>query len=582
MIRARYIAFIFVCLGTFVYAQSSPNPIGGGSNTANHSVTGTPPQVAQPPAGATQNVPPAGKFCLNDARVEVKFFCPWLNDLMEKVKGDLSKGMSVDGIKQDANLDNDLQLLDPATEKGGAIIDDIIVVPLIQNSLVSNAQSVLQAVSQMNTSQQLGATNSVSGTTSLISKAGSAALLNLAIDSGTLTQSVNGATSTLTANTDEIYGIITGSPEYDFTAKQHAFEVYVLNPLSLTATFAIAQTSSTTAPAAGQASGTTPTTVPSVAIPTGAGKLTSITAKYQIPNKFDPRSNKFKAAWINQRPTLKPLEIAAGTAGINLLEALEKDATFLGFVQGTTPNHCQADLLVDAQKQDSTQLMKDFDTVCWQAELGTALTLPAIQAAANAYAGAQATLRTAYKTAILDAAGTMFSGQYTFNKPLNQPATHDMTLIFAYDFGTRGTITVNGAASIYNGALPAGANHGRVHYGQASGEYDRNLNNPSNAYQTQLSLAGYWQYQPQPSILNIPAGTVAPGTTIPLPNGTQEFVGTAGSLWVTQLKITIKGPDGVNIPVGVSWSNKTDLLQGNKIGAQVGLSYNFSTLSGLF
>ena len=126
-----------------------------------------------------------------------------------------------------------------------------------------------------------------------------------------------------------------------------------------------------------------------------------------------------------------------------------------------------------------------------------------------------------------------------------------------------------------------GAKYGRVHYGQVSTEYDRTLSGKDKSVQTQFSLAGYWQYQPNPSILNIPAGTVAPGTNIQLPNGTQEFVGTAGSLWVTQTKLTIKAAGGINIPIGVSWSNKTDLLQGSKVGAQVGISYNFSSLAGL-
>ncbi|MGA7463364.1 MAG: hypothetical protein WBW69_24220, partial [Candidatus Korobacteraceae bacterium] len=85
-----------------------------------------------------------------------------------------------------------------------------------------------------------------------------------------------------------------------------------------------------------------------------------------------------------------------------------------------------------------------------------------------------------------------------------------------------------------------------------------------------------------PSVLNIPAGSTVPGTDISVPNGTQEFVGTAGSLWVTQAKLTIKAAGGINLPIAVSWSNKTDLLQGNKIGAQVGLSYNFSSVAGLF
>jgi hypothetical protein len=113
-------------------------------------------------------------------------------------------------------------------------------------------------------------------------------------------------------------------------------------------------------------------------------------------------------------------------------------------------------------------------------------------------------------------------------------------------------------------------------------EYDQTLTGKEKSIQTQLSLAGYWQYQPNPSVLNIPAGTVAPGTDIPLPNGTQEFVGTAGSLWVSQAKITIKGSGGIYIPISVSWSNKTDLLQGSRVGAQVGISYNFSSLGNLF
>ena len=235
-------------------------------------------------------------------------------------------------------------------------------------------------------------------------------------------------------------------------------------------------------------------------------------------------------------------------------------------------------------KADPSTLMNDFENQCWQAELGPALQTisPNLLTLVNAYVNAQSTLRNAYKAAILDAAGTMFSGQYTFNKPANQPATHDLTAIFDYTSKERGSLTFNGAVSIYNGTLPPGATFGRIHYGQVSAEYDRNLNDPANSYQTQITIAAYWQYQPQPSVLNIPAGTVAPGTTIPLPNGTQEFVGSAGSLWVGQVKLTIKGPSGVNIPLAISGSSKTDLLQGTKIGGQLGLSYNFSSLASLF
>src|SRR5258706_668338 len=47
-------------------------------------------------------------------------------------------------------------------------------------------------------------------------------------------------------------------------------------------------------------------------------------------------------------------------------------------------------------------------------------------------------------------------------------------------------------------------------------------------------------------------------------------------------KITIKGSGGITIPVAVSWSNKTDLLQGNKLGGPIGINDNFSSLAGRF
>src|SRR4029077_18352444 len=155
-------------------------------------------------------------------------------------------------------------------------------------------------------------------------------------------------------------------------------------------------------------------------------------------------------------------------------------------------------------------------------------------------------------------------------------------LVYAYNFGNMGMVTLNGGVSFYNKAIPAGASYGQLHAGHIAGEYDQSLSGRPSAAQTQLSLAGYWQYQPEPSVLNIPAGAVLPGTSIALPNGIQEFVGTAGSLWVTQAKITIKGTGGISVPIGISWSNKTDLLQGRKVGAQIGISYNFASLTGIF
>ena len=439
-----------------------------------------------------------------------------------------------------------------------------------QFAIQAASTSLIQAANQLRTDQQLGPAATAAGTTSLVSKAGSATLMSFGLDTGVLTRSVNGTTATLNTNADELFRLITGS-NADCVMncpKGGKFEQYALNPLNLSATFALAQSSTTATPTSGPASGTTTTDVPSVAIPSGAGKLTAFTAKYQIFNRFDPRSPAFQSQWSPKIPTLAPGVIQASADTFKVRDELAKDKNF----QAELGKRDADDLaLVTAAMGDPSgkQLISTFQDI-WRRAVGSALKDSALPALVSTAVQSLTAFRREWQNTVNEVAGTMLSAQYTFNKALNQPETHDLTLIFGRSLQNQGMITFNGAASLY-GALPAGANYGRFRYGQVSAEYDRNVTNPQSPYQWQINIAGYWQYQPHPSVLNIAAGTVAPGTSIPLPNGTQEFVGTAGSLWVVQGGVTIKGPAGVNIPLGVSWSNKTDLLRGTKVGAQIGI-----------
>ena len=330
---------------------------------------------------------------------------------------------------------------------------------------------------------------------------------------------------------------------------------------------------------------TTPVPVSSATVPTGAGRLSGIEARYELMNKFDPRTDKFKTAWGKQVTALKAKVTAIGDDTDAVEKILVTHKMFSSADSGAVKQVQQAQAqLVQAAAGDPSglQLVDAFEAY-WSNTVTTDVTNGASLAAAVSKAVQdRAVYRTAWFAALDNAVGNLLTFDYSYNRPLNQPETHDVKLIYAYNFGDRGMLTFNGAISIYGGTIPAGAKYGRLHDGQISGEYDRTLFGKDGSIQTQLSLGGYWQYQPNPSVLNIAAGTVAPGTSIPLPNGTQEFVGTAGSLWVTQAQFTIKGAGGIRIPIGVSWSNKTDLLGGSKVGAQVGISYNFSSLAGLF
>lgn len=532
-------------------------------------------QNDQPAANATAPQPQEqtveGSFCKNDSRSEIRAFCGDLTTFQTHVS---AKPAST--IKE---LKTDLDFLDLSNSHAAENITNALAVSLALTS-------ALQTVEQSRLDKQLGAPGNASGTTSLISKAGSADLLSLALDTGALTRSVNGATSTLSTNADQLFRLITGhNPDCMLTLVPGGcgslgwFESYVLNRTNILATFALAQQSSTSTSTSGQASGTTPTQVSSAAIPAGAGKLSSISARYEVINKFDPRSTQFQqklnSVVDNNRPALTDAATKALAALFTVISGLKASATPLD-------DTAREKLLQAAQSDTSGKALLNTFESYYSVAVAAVVKADTFTSAVGQVTQYQTVYQNLWRQAIDQAAGTLFTASYTYNKPLNQPNTHDLTLILGFDRQDYGMLTFNGAISLYAGALPSGAKYGRIHDGQISGEYDRTLTGKSGRTQTQLSLAGYWQYQPNPSVLNIPAGTVAPGTTIPIPNGTQEFVGTAGSLWVAQAKITIKASKGINIPLGVSWSNKTDLLQGNKVGAQVGISYDFSSLAGLF
>ena len=49
-----------------------------------------------------------------------------------------------------------------------------------------------------------------------------------------------------------------------------------------------------------------------------------------------------------------------------------------------------------------------------------------------------------------------------------------------------------------------------------------------------------------------------------------------------QAKITVNTKSGVNIPIGVSWANKTDLLNATDVRGHVGITYDFNSIGQLF
>ena len=456
------------------------------------------------------------RFCAHDPRDEVKAFCADLAQFQFDVNSDKTNGNS-------SSWTDDLNQLDLSNRHSTAkAITAVSTSVALYQAQVNNAQTAsligLPSGVVQTPDQQTGAGTNLSGTTSLVNKAGSATLLSIALDGGALTRSVNGATTTVTTNADQLFRAITRSqPDCLVNSiSDYWIERKILNLTNISASFALSQQSSTAVPTSGQASGTTPTPVDSVSVFSGAGKLSGLTVKFQVLNKFDPRSTAFRKTWndeIKKNTTLTDALKAVADAVNPLVASLTATAK---------PIDRQA-IYVAASSDSSGKALADYFSAYFEAAVSNSLADPSFRGSVVKIAQLRAIYQLAWSAAVANAAGTLLSLQYSFNKPASQPETHDATVIFGYNFKTMGMLTFNGAVSLY-GTVPAGAAYGRVHYGQFSGEYDQKAFD-SGSLQGQLSLAGYWQYQPQPSVLNIAAGTVAPGQAFLYRVGPRSLLG---------------------------------------------------------
>ena len=454
------------------------------------------------------------------------------------------------------------------------------------NVAIQNSLSTLSSgVNQSRPDQQTTAGTNTSGTTSLVEKAGAPAILAFALESGALTRSVSGNTATLTGNADGMIRALTGQQVlcFECSATFGTLGTKVLQNISISAAFLLDQQGTSSVGTSGAANSSTPSSVTSVNIPNQVGKLSNVTARYEVWNHYDPHNSKFQDAW----------KAAADKAKSQIAD---KSKALEGSLQGLLVNSSATNDLIalratykplfyaDADAGDLVSVRKHFmDLYNTIVDVWTKDDPQFNQKVANVNLSL-AEYRALWEQILTDAKGhPLLTLEYTFNKPQSQPQTHDFRAIVAYaPRSALGMLSINAAASIYGDTIPPGAKYGRFHDGQVSAEYDRPIPISGNQNQATFSLAAYWQYQPDPSVLNITAGNLAPGTNIQLPQNAQVLLGTAGSLWVTQAKFTINGKSGIKIPVAFKWSNKTDLLGENKIGAQVGVSYDFSSLSSLF
>jgi len=143
------------------------------------------------------------------------------------------------------------------------------------------------------------------------------------------------------------------------------------------------------------------------------------------------------------------------------------------------------------------------------------------------------------------------------------------------------SFSLNLAATAYTKRQSATIGHWRDV--QAGLQWERKLG-PARwaAARPAFALSGYYQYMIENGVIEFNETPATPLVGIPLVRAAKEVLDTKGHIGIAQAKLTIPlGTSGISIPVAVSCSNDTELIRkpGSVWRGQVGLSLDLDSLS---
>jgi hypothetical protein len=170
------------------------------------------------------------------------------------------------------------------------------------------------------------------------------------------------------------------------------------------------------------------------------------------------------------------------------------------------------------------------------------------------------------------------SVEYTNEHPRSRPSTSNVRLIFSHQpTDAPLLITANAAFTWYN-SVPSGANSGRFRDLQIAGQIDRRLGEVANLGNAVATFGGYYQWMKEDALIVIGPGNIAPGSGIVLPGTAAKLLGTKGNIAVLQAKVAFPVSSVVKIPISITWSNRTELINEKDIRGQVGLTLDLDSV----
>jgi hypothetical protein len=429
------------------------------------------------------------------------------------------------------------------------------------------AQQLLAFVEQARQDKQVGASDSSAGTTSLVSK-GVGAIVGVALESGSISRSTSGNTTTVTINSGQAANFLSAGNISPCALIEPSCGLgrKFLTALTIATNFNVSQANTSTSSTAAQ-------DALSALVGSNTPAFSGASARLDFnARKKDVTLDQLMGAYRDK----SYLEAAAAyAAAVNdLSNKVVNDQKYLDALQGA---------MVQLQKADSDGAVNGILQTLKVSIANLIRDNAADTTAFQLFASTQNTYRGARDLAL----GTVLnkwtgSFEYDFNRLPSQPDQSDFKVIYSYRGDARSSdrilqISANAAATIYDSL--EGSTTSRVRSAQAAFQVDYTAASAASKVQAAITGGYYFQYMIANGLLTLPASAFAPGTAIPLPGNASELLNTTGPIHIGQGKITLslKGTS-VNIPLALTFSNRTDLIKASRVGGNFGITYDFNSL----
>jgi hypothetical protein len=442
---------------------------------------------------------------------------------------------------------------------------------------------LLKAFESSRTDKHAGSMTGIGGSTNLVAKGTTAKVLSFAAEYGALTQTVNKQVVTVQGSLDGVPAALVRQRVLPYCPAGasspdclHSGVFETLRRVSYGVSF---DTSAGAQQTIGTAAGPPSGTAQPVTFAAEGHSIVAANVRINVLSTRDVSSSAFQAAWLKALKTQSSAQLMSVSAQAllialdELLQPILGDPAYRAWQQETISRLAGAaadkidEIWIDRERALAAMIERDHAPLVERAaEFSRALTLYQFEQ--------EDLVRSVADTPVL-------AVQYDLKRSNDQLATSTVRALFDKGFGTRWSVAANGAVEFYNDDPPAsvpGAT--RVRDAQFGVQVQRDLGTLPLVGAAAISGTYYFQYQNGPSILKVTPGAPVPGITFtPLPSTASLVFADTGHLHIAQVRLVLGAPSSsARFPLGISYSNRTELIDKSVLRAQFGVSYDFDSL----